>query len=428
MATSALVADISPLLNSLQRFTPQAKEDRRLELAGLQQREDIRTQQLQQLQMQNQRQKAIDDITFERTELITDQSDLKFALKDGPEGLRNNIAQLAAQKGPDSPDIPEFVQFANRAINDPEGAFAELTSNLGQVDRELGVINQVLGRVGGSGFTLSEGQQRFDAAGNVIATRGPKTGDDPLPADTIAFNDLIKDFSPEEKKAARRVKAGLKGRAMSNALLSAIESGDVKNLADAKSEIRQAEKFAELTGSSRAKAIDKGFDSIVKIDRGIVNIDNAISAIEGGAGVGAVQKLWPSIRAASVELDNIRGRMALDVVGATTFGALSKGELDLAKNVALPTGLDTEELKGFLARKKAAQQKLRAYFNEQIQFLDQGGTVAGFLREKERGQSAVPGGAAPTQQAALPDPQGLVDNGDGTFTLPDGRIVRRTGG
>ena len=77
--------------------------------------------------------------------------------------------------------------------------------------------------------------------------------------------------------------------------------------------------------------------------------------------------------------------MALDVVGATTFGALSKGELDLAKAIALPKDLDEDELITFLQAKKEAMNKLRSYYNEQIQFLDQGGTVAGFLRSKEKG-------------------------------------------
>lgn len=207
--------------------------------------------------------------------------------------------------------------------------------------------------------------------------------DSNLPAETVAFNNLIKDFSPKEQNTAKRIKAGLKGRAVSNALLSAIESGDVKNLSQAKAEIKQAEKFAEATGSSRAKIIDKGFDSINKINSGIGNIDRAIAAIDKGAGSGVVEKMFPAIKAASVELDNIRGSMALDVVGATTFGALSKGELDLAKDIALPTGLDEPELKDYLQRKKAAQEKLRDYYNEQIQFLDQGGTVAGFLRSKQ---------------------------------------------
>lgn len=222
-----------------------------------------------------------------------------------------------------------------------------------------------------------------------------------LPAAAVTFNDLIKDFTPEQKKTARLVKAGLKARAMTNAELTAISTGEIKSYADWKAQMKQQQKFAEMTGSSRAKAIDKGFDNLVKIDSGIRNIDRAIAAIDRGAGVGAVEKLWPSIKAASVELDNIRGQMALDVVGATTFGALSKGELDLAKDIALPTGLDSAELKAYLVKKKVAQGKLRDYYNEQIQFLDQGGTVAGFLREKERGVQPGGGGAVSQDQEAI---------------------------
>ena len=235
------------------------------------------------------------------------------------------------------------------------------------------------------------------------ADLGKSDGPSNLPAEAVAFNDLIKDFTPEQQKTAKLVKAGLKGRSMSNAVLSAIESGDVTNLAEATAEIRQAEKFAELTGASRGNAIDKGFESIVKIDAGIRNIDNGIAALDAGAGVGAIEKMWPSIKSASVALDNVRGQMALDVVGATTFGALSKGELDLAKDIALPTGMDTPELRKYLIDKKAAQGKLRGWYNEQIQFLDQGGTVAGFLRKKsrEQGESTSDSGQTGLSDAEL---------------------------
>ena len=208
-----------------------------------------------------------------------------------------------------------------------------------------------------------------------------------LPAEAVAFNDLIKDFSPKEKQEARRVKAGLKGKAMSNALLTAIESGNIDKMKQAAADMKQAEKFGAMTGASRAKAIDKGIESIAKIDIGLGNINDAIQAVNDGAGTGAIEKKFPSLKAASIALDNIQGRMALDVVGAVTFGALSQGELDLAKSVALPTGLEAPELIKYLNDKKSAQQKLRDYYNEQIQFLDQGGTVAGFMRQKERGST-----------------------------------------
>ena len=112
------------------------------------------------------------------------------------------------------------------------------------------------------------------------------------------------------------------------------------------------------------------------------------------------EKFFPSIKAATVELNQIQGELTLDVLGAVTLGAISSTELDLAKQVAIPLGLDEPELIDFLQRKKAAQEKLKAYFNEQIQFLDQGGTIAGFLRSKQGQQGG-------TQQPAQ-QPQGQI--------------------
>jgi len=235
------------------------------------------------------------------------------------------------------------------------------------------------------------------------------------------FESLLEGRTEKEKKKAIRIKLGLEGRAVSNAVLSAIASGDIDSLSDAKAQIKQAESFASATGASRSKTIDKGFDRISSIDLGLRNIDRAITAVQGGAGVGVIQKRFPSLRAASVALDNIQGLMALDVVGATTFGALSKGELDLAKDVALPTGLDTPELIKHLQDKKVAQQKLRDYFSEQIQFIDQGGTVAGFLRKKERelgdgdqsgaGQGGIPQVTTQAEFDALPSGATFTENG-----------------
>ena len=60
-------------------------------------------------------------------------------------------------------------------------------------------------------------------------------------------------------------------------------------------------------------------------------------------------------------------------------------ELDLAQLVALPTNLEPADLRQHLVDKKTAQEKLREYYKVQVDFLDQGGTIAGFLRQQERG-------------------------------------------
>ena len=222
-----------------------------------------------------------------------------------------------------------------------------------------------------------------------------------LSADMNAFNELIKDMTPEQQKTAREIKAGLKGRAITNAEMTAIQDGSINSYADYKTRQKEREKFAEATGASRARIIDKSFEKIGKIDASIGNIDRAINAINNGAGTGVIEKHWPSIKAASVELENIRNSMALDVVGATTFGALSQGELDLAKDVALPTGLDGPELLEYLGKKRDAQNKLKTQYEDLLQHLDQGGTEASFVRMKKR----EAGQAQPNQQPAQQEPQ-----------------------
>ena len=213
-----------------------------------------------------------------------------------------------------------------------------------------------------------------------VAGKGkPKAG-----TKEIFWDRMTRGLTQEQVQQATMIELGLSPRAVGSAIQTIAGSGTAEEIGKAEATIAQRKKFGELTGSSRAKAIDNGIERMSKIDLGLNNINRAIGVLEGGAGSGAIQKYLPSFKAASVALDHVQKSMALDVIGAVTFGALSEGELSLAKEVALPTGLDGPELIAHLKERRASQEKLRAYFNEQIQFLDQGGTVAGFMREKER--------------------------------------------
>lgn len=198
------------------------------------------------------------------------------------------------------------------------------------------------------------------------------------------FENLIKDFSPKEKEEARRVKAGITGRATGSAAQTIAKEGTAEQVGESSAIIKQREKFGEMTGASRAKTIDKGFEKLVKIDLGIRNIDKAIQALDDGANTGVMQNFSPSIKAASIALDNVRNNLALDVLNAATFGALSEKELDIVKETALPTKLSPPELRVWLQDRKTAELKLKDYYQEQIDHLDQGGTVASFLRKKRR--------------------------------------------
>jgi uncharacterized protein YpiB (UPF0302 family) len=220
-----------------------------------------------------------------------------------------------------------------------------------------------------------------------------------MSAGEAEFESLIKDFSPEDQVKARRVKSGLDPRAVgSGNITTATTEGLTDQVADSQATIKQRGKFAELTGASRAKAIDSGFSKIQNINSNIGNIDRAISAIDEGASTGAIEsRFFPTIRSATVKLEQIQKELGLDIIGAVSFGALSEGELQLALNTALPTNLEPKELKKFLEDKRQAQSKLRDYYKDQINFLDSGGTLAGYLRSKERDNQQQPQGSTQTQ-------------------------------
>jgi hypothetical protein len=220
-----------------------------------------------------------------------------------------------------------------------------------------------------------------------------------MSAGQAEFESLIKDFSPADQVIARRVKAGLDPRKVgSGNITTATTPGLTDEVADSQATIKQRGKFAELTGTSRAKAIDEGFSKIQNINSNIGNIDRAISAIDEGASTGAIEsRFFPTIKAATVKLEQVQNELGLDVLNSVTFGALSAEELKLALRTALPTGLQPKELKKFLEDKRQAQSKLRDYYKDQINFLDSGGTLAGYLRSKERDNQQQPQGSTQTQ-------------------------------
>jgi hypothetical protein len=219
------------------------------------------------------------------------------------------------------------------------------------------------------------------------------------------FKSMTEGFTPEEKLKTRKIQAKLELGAQGG-MAKTVKIGGVdytfdpttqsytpvtikgsevtaETIGESEKKIAEAKKRGELSGKLAGDTIEEGFKKISSINSNMLNLDRAISAVERGAGTGAIEKMYPSIKAASVELDQIQGELGLDVVGAVTFGALSEGELALAKSVALPTGLDGPELKKWLLDKKAAQTKLRDYFNQQIQFLDAGGTIPQWLKQQE---------------------------------------------
>jgi len=197
---------------------------------------------------------------------------------------------------------------------------------------------------------------------------------------------LINDLNSDDPNVRRSAEVALKLEAApvgSADITTATTKGLSEQVGESQATIKELAKFGEMTAASRANTIDKGYESIQLIDKGLGNIDRAIQAVRDGASTGKIASKFPSIARAAVELEQIADSMALDVIGSVTLGAISEAELDLARQVALPVGLKGEDLIQHLIARKAAQIKLRGYLEEQVDFLDQGGTIPKFLRMKK---------------------------------------------
>ena len=171
----------------------------------------------------------------------------------------------------------------------------------------------------------------------------------------------------------------------------------IKNSEDFGADVQERRAQGRGIGELSAKQVGQAFTEVGKIKKNIGNIDEAIAAIDAGASTGVIASKLPNITAASIQLANVRQQLGLDVIGSVTFGALSEGELNLALDTALPTGLAPKELRTYLVNKKTAQTKLAGYLTEQATYLSKrGNTLAGWLEKVDNkatsGQSELPDG------------------------------------
>jgi hypothetical protein len=143
---------------------------------------------------------------------------------------------------------------------------------------------------------------------------------------------------------------------------------------------------------------NKAFGLVDKIRQNITNLQAVTPLIGQGASTGPISSLFPSIKAETIKLENLQKRLGLDVVGATTFGALSKGELDLAKAVALPLGLEGDALIQWVNDAIEAKEKLAAFYEEQAIFLSQGNIQADWLKFKRAELKSTLDQAGATEQ------------------------------
>jgi len=183
--------------------------------------------------------------------------------------------------------------------------------------------------------------------------------------------------------------------ALGDVLTGQARADAIKNSEEFGANVQQDRAQGRGIGELTAKQVGQAFAEVGKIKRNLGNIDEAIAAIDAGANTGVIASKLPNITAASIQLANVRQNLGLDVIGSVTFGALSEGELNLALDTALPTGLAPKDLKTFLLNKKSAQEKLSGYLTQQATYLSKrGNTLSGWLEkvENQAAPSGVPAG------------------------------------
>jgi hypothetical protein len=171
-----------------------------------------------------------------------------------------------------------------------------------------------------------------------------------------------------------------------------------------------SESAASEAGKSAIQIGTEAFVTMGKLQEEMKVLERAKELVlpEGGANTGWLASKLPSIWAASIELDNIRSKLGLAVVGQNTFGALSKGELDLALATALPNTMNEAELADWIDRKIIAQGKLIRHYSDAASYLtnplNKGGIAAWVdikreAFEAEQGAEAIAAAAVITNMS-----------------------------
>jgi hypothetical protein len=105
-------------------------------------------------------------------------------------------------------------------------------------------------------------------------------------------------------------------------------------------------------------------------------LDDVVDALNKGAYTGVFDDLLPVFTTAQAQLRQAQSQLGLSVVGDTTFGSLSAGELNLALNTALPTKMDEASLEVWVKERHALNKRIMDEMNEYALHIVNGGTEA----------------------------------------------------
>jgi hypothetical protein len=125
-------------------------------------------------------------------------------------------------------------------------------------------------------------------------------------------------------------------------------------------------KSEELKQANIRKAEQDAIKAYENTQMQMGRYDEAIAALDEGAGTGPIESMFPTFRASTARLEAVGNQLALGILSTVSMGALSEKELSMLQATALPK-MDEPELREWLLGRKAAEQKLANLYLEAAQ-------------------------------------------------------------
>ena len=126
-----------------------------------------------------------------------------------------------------------------------------------------------------------------------------------------------------------------------------------------KANLRTREIIESADFSKAQKVGVEAMQTVDRIDTDLGLYQDILNALDANANTGPLISLLPTTTAATALLESAANKLGLGVISSVTFGALSKGELDLALRTEINPNLPPNELRKQVASIVAAKKKLR---------------------------------------------------------------------
>jgi len=222
----------------------------------------------------------------------------------------------------------------------------------------------------------------------------------------------IQKFDPNTGKTSIEYLDGVKGQ-------TAAEK--TKMELDAKEKERDTRFAQEMSATLVEKADNIGSQ--------IQNLEEVDKQLAAGANTGTIANLFPSLRKSTLALENAVNRLGLDVIGGTTFGALSAEELRMALRTAVPTDMDEDALRAWVREKIRVQRLLEIELLNAARKLSGGMGWSDWIKERDEAARAAQearkaaedkkGQTKPVDENLTPVQKAMKDRG----LLKDGKLL-----